>query len=329
MAVIPIVRYAREIRWKGESLKLAQFPEIRAYLDACLSQQAEAQDDLKLTRDNKLMLELVSGMMELVKIKADELRIDYDVEPPKLDSQALQIAGQDEIATWARWMKDDQALKHPKMRKKRLITLGVKSGAKRALFEQLMPYLDKMTAYYAGRENFIKRLEKSGELERRRAEIKTLKTISAGLKRLEREIRERIENPAPRTISVPWELVRGGEGIAKQLNAYLDSVERKYRARKFDATRLKSVMKLGPSHCALGSGEFDGYVGFFFPKSGKVVLECAWEGNALYLFNEDRWIALSRLTKTELLSSHSQELERIIHDPQGRWFSRLQRRIRR
>jgi hypothetical protein len=80
--------------------------------------------------------------------------------------------------------------------------------------------------------------------------------------------------------------------------------------------------------CAIGRGEFDGYVAFFFARGGKVALECAWEGNAIYVFPEDRWLSLSKLTKSDLLETHGHELERIIHDSGGQWFSRLKRSLR-
>lgn len=79
--------------------------------------------------------------------------------------------------------------------------------------------------------------------------------------------------------------------------------------------------------CIIGSDEFDGYIVFFFKNCLISVLECPWKNNALYLLNAKKWATLSKLSKSELLSLHSNNAQRIIHDDGGSWFPQLKKVI--
>lgn len=327
MAIIPIGRYGKEIRWRGKPLSLDNFPVIRAYLDECLARIPCSDPELKPTRDLPLMLDLVLALKCLHNDRIEEARAKYHIDPPELDPEILPLVTKEELITWTAWLRDNPSLRKPKLRRQKLLCLGVKSGQTRVLFEKVMPYLDQLLEHEKRVKQLGAKLEQSGELARLRDERERLKPAATGLKRLEREIRNQIENPTITTERVSWELIRDGDGITAQVNSYVENLSHKYRARRFDASRLKRVLNLSPVSCAIGRGEFDGYVAFFFARGGKVALECGWEGNAIYVFPEDRWIALSKLTKSELLETHGHELQRIVHDPEGRWFQRLRRSL--
>ena len=136
--------------------------------------------------------------------------------------------------------------------------------------------------------------------------------------------------PIPITVpfeAVSWELLPGGDRLAAEVNAYIKKTQHKYKSRRLDESRIRNIMKLSPVRCAAGKEEFDGYMAFFFEGCSNAVLECAWEGNAIYIFPENKWSSLSKLTKSELIESHQRELTRIIHDPNELWFRRLKRMV--
>ena len=126
---------------------------------------------------------------------------------------------------------------------------------------------------------------------------------------------------------VSWELLSEGKRLEAEVNSYIQKTQHKYKSRRIDESRIRNIMKLSPVRCAAGKEEFDGYMAFFFEGCANAVLECAWEGNAIYIFPENKWSSLSKLTKSELIESHQSELTRIIHDPNKLWFSRLKRMV--
>ena len=273
------------------------------------------------------MMELVLALKPLHNERVQEARDSYRISPPTRDAGDRPLVTMKEIIRWTAWLRNNPALKNPNMRDQTLISLGLESEAKRVLFVKLIPYLDRLQMAKKRVKNIEAKLAKLVGLAQLLDNRERLKATAVALKRLEREIRIQIENPTINTNKVSWELIRDGDGLTAQLNSYLENLSRRYRARRFDASRLKRVLNLSPVSCAIGRGEFDGYVAFFFARGGKVALECGWEGNAIYVFREDRWIALSKFTKSELLETHGHELQKIVHDSKGRWLQRLRRAL--
>lgn len=75
--------------------------------------------------------------------------------------------------------------------------------------------------------------------------------------------------------------------------------------------RFEYVNSFAPAFVAIGQAGFSGYVVFGFPRKGLYVLESVQTNNATYIFEQD-WEALSRMTKTEILTQHLQR-ERVFH----------------
>ena len=93
---------------------------------------------------------------------------------------------------------------------------------------------------------------------------------------------------------------------------------------KPDLERLKFAYGLSPHSIYIGLDKFDGYLAFVFAGTKKVLLECPMEGNAAYIFSES-WEKLSRLSKTELLSQHSQVVRRVVHRESTNWKREITR----
>lgn len=324
--IIPITRFGKNLRWNGQLPDLAMIPEIRAYLDECIDKGICLNPFFKATRDLELMLELV---LELEKMaRASWLEQPAMPTPkPTLDPAVLKVAQEHELKEWSKWIRTYPKLMDSGKMSKMLRGLGLKSDEKQAVFPLMIQYEKNLRIYQQRKAKFLRELASTGELAKLQAHNGRLDSASRILARLEKKIRRQIADPTIPVHGVPWELLAGGEGLHAQINVYLENVRRKNTTRRFDGSRLRLIQKLDPIRCAIGRGEFDGYVAFFF-KRGNVALECAWEGNAIYIFPEDRWIALSKLTKSELLEKHGHELERIIHDSDGRWFPRLKRSLR-
>jgi hypothetical protein len=150
--------------------------------------------------------------------------------------------------------------------------------------------------------------------------LKTIRELSESIPKL------LVPIPVPLEV-VSWELLPEGERLGAEVNSYIQKTQHKYKSRRLDESRIRNIMKLAPVRCAAGKEEFDGYMAFFFEGCSNAVLECAWEGNAIYIFPVNKWSSLSKLTKSELIESHQRELTRIIHDPNELWFRRLKRMV--
>ncbi len=126
--------------------------------------------------------------------------------------------------------------------------------------------------------------------------------------------------------SLRWKILPAGPVQTDLINRHLNASQKRFPKRQFDDTRIKKVLTLKPSQAYVGTDEFDGYMVFLFQGCRFAVLECPWFGNALYMLNGD-WNALSKLSKSDLLSQHRSHARRIIHDDDGTWFHQLKREI--
>jgi hypothetical protein len=126
---------------------------------------------------------------------------------------------------------------------------------------------------------------------------------------------------------ISWKVLPAGLPISDAINHHLKEIKRRHPSKFFDEERLKNIASLKPVKCIIGSDEFDGYIVFFFKNCLISVLECPWKNNALYLLNANKWATLSKLSKSELLSLHSNNAQRIVHDDGGSWFPQLKKVI--
>jgi hypothetical protein len=95
--------------------------------------------------------------------------------------------------------------------------------------------------------------------------------------------------------------------------------------RRIDNSRLVSIASLRPLRCYIGKESGSGYVVFEFSSSGRVVLECPFEGNATYVLSGD-WKAMVRHSKLEMRRRFPHSYLRIVH--KGDWLSRIRSSIR-
>lgn len=122
---------------------------------------------------------------------------------------------------------------------------------------------------------------------------------------------------------VLWEVLPPGENIGQFIYKILPVIQSRLQKKTFDPKRIEAISKLNPDKAYIGKTEFDGYFVFLFEDSDKVVLECPWYGNAIYLLSKEHWPTLSKLSKSNLLNSKTGHVTRLIHDPHGNWLQHL------
>lgn len=83
------------------------------------------------------------------------------------------------------------------------------------------------------------------------------------------------------------------------------------------AARFDTIGKHEPDFVAIGTGGFNGYVVFGFPRFGFCLLESQEVNNATYVLNESSWEKVSMLSKAEILNGNLHR-DRLIH--RETWF---------
>jgi hypothetical protein len=128
-------------------------------------------------------------------------------------------------------------------------------------------------------------------------------------------------------IPVNWELLEpSGDGnFWPKIFAYNNDLRQFIKERR-DDSRLKILNDQKPNMVFCGRSGFDGYLVFIFDRGKIALLEGAFLGNALYVMPSSKWHELSKLSKTELLTSHQADVRRIVH-PSTRWASTLRRHL--
>jgi hypothetical protein len=123
---------------------------------------------------------------------------------------------------------------------------------------------------------------------------------------------------------VNWRILPPGEHPFQTVTEYYRQLLMGGSSKKEIWERLSAIEALGPANRYYGTDEFKGYLVFYFPDLGKAVLECPFEGNAIYVIDGD-WETLSRYSKAKLLRSFSDEVKRVIH--KGDWLPRLKKAL--
>lgn len=92
------------------------------------------------------------------------------------------------------------------------------------------------------------------------------------------------------TIQLNWDILpKGVRPWDKQrllLKPFLDNIKDKRQKPVYDA-RFEDINNLKPDFTAMGRNGFNGYVVFGFSDKDVYILESAFYGNAIYIFNED------------------------------------------
>ncbi|QJD87605.1 hypothetical protein [Cohnella herbarum] len=119
------------------------------------------------------------------------------------------------------------------------------------------------------------------------------------------------------TLYVKWELLPPGQ---KNINSNVEQILMRLRSpseetKQLIIERIEFFESLKPTQYIVGENRFSKYFGAVI-NDKKVILENVWFGNAIYIFNED-WKELTRLSRTQLLSSNDKNFERVTHT--GNW----------
>jgi hypothetical protein len=113
----------------------------------------------------------------------------------------------------------------------------------------------------------------------------------------------------------PWEEQK------KLLKPFLDQ-QKSDGVRPILEERLEEINNLKPDFTAMGMNGYQRYMVFGFRKQNIYILESAFYGNAIYVFEND-WESLSKLTKAEILKNNLQ-IDRITHNGEkANWIERI------
>lgn len=125
------------------------------------------------------------------------------------------------------------------------------------------------------------------------------------------------------TNRLPFQILPIDKSTPARLEAYCrfiqNSAAPSRHPRTLDISRLWKILTLGPSRCSVGSDLWAGYIVFEFPHTPKAVLDCPWEGNAIYVLPQS-WPKLIQQSRRHI-RTHTTGWRRIIHH--GDWLSRL------
>lgn len=140
------------------------------------------------------------------------------------------------------------------------------------------------------------------------------------------------ENGVPlikNVIRLNWNILPPGkrpwEEQKKLLQPFFDK-QKSDNVRPIIQERLETINDLSPDFTAMGVNGYQGYVVFGFTKQNVYVLESAYYGNAIYIFEND-WKSLSKMTKAEILKDNLQ-IDRITHNGEKvNWITRIQKII--
>lgn len=127
------------------------------------------------------------------------------------------------------------------------------------------------------------------------------------------------------TVKLNWDIlpkgVRPWDKQKSLLKPFLDNIKDKRQKPVYDA-RFEDINNLKPDFTAMGRNGFNGYVVFGFSDKDVYILESAFYGNAIYIFNED-WKKLSQKTKAEIIQNDLQ-IERITHSGErNNWLGKI------
>ncbi len=116
-----------------------------------------------------------------------------------------------------------------------------------------------------------------------------------------------------------WELLPPGKNPWASAQPALERVVKRAEEgnQPVIRARFETIGQFNPEFVAVGTGGFDGYVVFGFPRLRSCVLECRSVNNATYVLTEDSWEYVSMLSKAEILNAKAHRA-RVVH--REAWF---------
>lgn len=130
------------------------------------------------------------------------------------------------------------------------------------------------------------------------------------------------DNPPPAIKHLDFELLPPGtwniEDIVNHYRRLAQNPPLDMRGKGIDWKRIREIERLKPVECYVGKKMWDGYAVFTFGFTGRVVLECPVEGNAVYVLDK-HWKSAVRKTKQEVRDQY--DPVKVVH--KGEWLDRV------
>jgi len=125
-------------------------------------------------------------------------------------------------------------------------------------------------------------------------------------------------------VRLPFELLPPGTWDIEHVISYYHGesgrIQTQFGGRKLDLERLSKLKSLGPTRYYVGTELWVGYVVFEFLPAKRVILDCPFEGNAIYVLSGN-WKEMVMHTKLYLRERFPRECIRIFHS--GNWLARV------
>ena len=99
-----------------------------------------------------------------------------------------------------------------------------------------------------------------------------------------------------------------------------------FQADRIQIERITQIKKLKPQTAYRGKHKWLGYVVYDFKYTNNVVLECPFEGNAVYILKGSEWKSMIRLTKGEIRDNHQGAYKKVVH--KNDWLDRVDLALR-
>lgn len=332
MDLPPVTRTDRLIAWHGRGVTLADFREIIAYVNACTGQEhGDIPAGTAIIHDTRLLDDLLASLDAQIPWFTESEEYDLQVipapsrdgpEPPPKPEQPSNVSE----LQWQMLLQIPNALRdHPRSF----------PDATELPVEVIQRYHNEVAEYLRQKAAWKPPPPTAAETaaaEQRLREIASLKARYGTKKRIVARVRKELASPpardAVKVLQLPWELLPGGHSDFETIRSRAAAWQKSQPGRVYEDQRLAFLFGRHPVEVWVGSDAFDGYFAFVFGGWRKVVFECPWKGNALYVVDGD-WKSLSQLSKKDLLANHSHRVEKFIHDEAGEWKTNLLRTLTR
>jgi len=288
------------------------FRFLRKFIEKCLHPISEDKNNYLLISDPKCILKLVELLDSKKHATVNNLYTQWNTPigmttPFELRSLEKYLIGyQNELSK-----TKDQKKREMITNNIRRLTNNIKR--RRRLIQAIDPHFDSTYSK-------ILKLEKKLNSHR----YKSLSEMQLNLIKMFRkecyEKQKGIIDSKVKVNRINWKILEPSGNSWEQIVRYYEKVQ-SVSKKQYDMERIYKLYELSPQEINIEQDSFNGYVVFVFQQYNCAIFDCPEVGNALYLMNKDRWKSLSQLSKTELLTRHSDEVERIIHTPD--WYRQL------
>lgn len=159
--------------------------------------------------------------------------------------------------------------------------------------------------------------------------VKVVAMAKDEINEMKRVLQRENEKPEGRSVDIVdlhFEVLPPGQWRPANIIQYYQRLARvhptKYRERKIQKDRIREIWKLKPQTAYRGKLKWLGYVVYDFSYTDNVVLECALEGNAVYILQGSRWKSLIKFSKGEIRDNHKGLYKKVVHKQV--WLPRVQ-----